>query len=638
MSRSRVGKNLRAWFLLAVSLLVQASTAEAQLFGGKGLFDRKEEPLRIQTQEEIGVPVPVQGRVEAIRGTEIQFELRAETKTPGASVEFLIRTFPSAGKILSLVSIPGARNRALVTYLGDPASTAESDAFAFAVRYRGGRYSAAMRYDIDFVGSTSSQIQILSERLDFGEVMIGNRESREVAVRNMSGTEFSRVLFLTPPWHIVKPKDGKLILGPRQSKVVEIEFRPDRVGETNTLLALSRSKGGTSTLSGSGTDPFDLLTKVVELEMDPLARERTGEVTLLNKGSKPIQVEARASSRLQHSIEEEYLLPPGKPWPVTVRLAETDVAPFDGMIQFFLENGYSKSAQVTSPVVPGSIEVEIPNSLNSEVINFGQVRAGRSTERGIRLTNRGGVALPLEFHIPEPFRLLTNPGPQLGARASVNLSIGLYPSSSQKGMIDSTMQIYGNEIVVPVRLLGNVIRGERDSAGSEAAAPGAISALKGMRLASPVSPEPEPLEEPSIGSQSLAPTGPSPGNSAVDVVSVGPNAEGASGLDGEDRFKLWYRNLSEEAIEKLRSPSGLVLLPIVGREWNHNIRRPEDLSVFEAGDDYLTIGWTAPRDSNLFTFEVELAGIQIDNSNGMPTNVWIPYEDVEFERIDRLVK
>ncbi|MEM7603168.1 MAG: hypothetical protein AAF357_17375, partial [Verrucomicrobiota bacterium] len=207
-----------------VSLLLTAiaSPVEAQLFGGNGLLNRKTEAPRVQTPDEIGLPTPVTGRVEVIRGIEAVFEIRAETKTPAASVEFLIRTFPSAGKIVSMTSNPNARNRAIVTYYADPNSSADKDAFAFAVRYRGGRYSSAMRFDIDLV-DTKSEIQVKKD-IEFGSVMIGDSTNQQFTVSNLGNGVFERQLYLAPPWFLLDPKDGKLTLRSRESRQLTVSF------------------------------------------------------------------------------------------------------------------------------------------------------------------------------------------------------------------------------------------------------------------------------------------------------------------------------------------------------------------------------------------------------------------------------
>ena len=57
----------------------------------------------------------------------------------------------------------------------------------------------------------------------------------------------------------------------------------------------------------------------------------------------------------------------------------------------------------------------------------------------------------------------------------------------------------------------------------------------------------------------------------------------------------------------------------------------------EEDSDSITIGWTAPRDSEFARFEVEMSGFQA-GGGAFPRTVWVPYQNVEFERIDRLVK
>jgi hypothetical protein len=248
-----------ATVMIAVGL--SCGPATAQLFDGGGLFNRKTEAPRAQTENEIGVPTPVTGRVEALKGHEVTFEIRAESKTPGATVEFLVRTFPSAGKIISMVSKPNERNKALVTYWADPSSSATEDAFSFAVRYRGGRYSSEMRYDLSLV-DLKTEIQVPA-MVDFGEVMIGNEEIREITVRNLGGASMERQVFLAPPWHLVEPVDGKVNLGPRGARVLKVAFRPELMGETSYFLSFSRSKEGTTKLVGKGGDPFTLMTEAV---------------------------------------------------------------------------------------------------------------------------------------------------------------------------------------------------------------------------------------------------------------------------------------------------------------------------------------------------------------------------------------
>lgn len=635
----------RLFLAFAAVSLAAPTAATAQLFGEGGLFNREPEAPRTPTREEIGVPTPVTGRVNAVKGMEIQFELRAESKTPAAAVEFLIRTFPSAGKIVSLQSIPNKRNAALVTYYADPNSSAESDAFAFAVRYRGGRYSSAMRYDIDLT-EQKSEVSAPSE-IDFGEVSVGSEQTKEILVRNVGDGTYQQTIYAAAPFHLIDPADGKLVLRGRETKSIKVAFRPQLTGSTNYFLAFGRSKSGTTKLLGAGADPFQLVTETVELKPDPNTGRREGIAILENSGSKPVRVLARGSSRLSSGLEQEYFLLPEKKTEIGISLAETDTAPLDGMVQFYLENGYTKTVQVVSPVVPGRLELSIPGSITTEVINFGQISAGRRTEKEIELFNSGGVAVPMEFHVPEPFRLGNDPGPALAPGGKVRVVLELYPAIADRGAVDATMNVYGNEQTHSIRLLANVV-GSGGSSSSASKAQRPALPLMGMRMRSgngspaPGNRPPEDANHATTPTPKQPAGGPAPADLPPDhspSVVVG-NGGGVirNVVSQVKEGQPWWVGLDEETVEAMTSPLGNITRPALNREVNMEVRRPEDLSVLKTSGDSITLAWTAPKESSLFDFDVEISGIQFDSNLGEPIHVWVPYKNVKLERIDRLVK
>jgi len=589
-------------------------TAEAQIFGEGGLFNRNKKDSG-QNADQIGVPTPRTGKVEALKGHEVTFEIMADSKTPGATVEFLIRTFPSAGRIVSMVGKPSERNKALVTYHADPNSGATEDAFAFAVRYRGGRYSSVMRYDISLVDH-KSEIMV-TEGLDFGEVMIGDESIKDIVVMNSGDGTFSRRLFVGAPWHILDPPGGKLVIGPNGRRTVRVAFRPELSGETSYFLGFSRSKRGTTKLKGKGKPSFELVNQEVELVMNEETNQREGELLVMNHSKKPLRIEADASSRLKWSLNEAYLLAPEKETSIPISLAHTDTSPFDGSVQFRMKTGYVQTAKVVAKVVPAQIEVTIPGSLSSEVINFGKVQGGRSVERQITVTNLGGLPVPLEFHIPEPFRLLTNPRLSLGAMSSVNLSLGLYPPSNYRGPADGNMKVYANAQSIPIRLLGNVIKPEGGSGNVVPVPSTRGSGLSGFRLSAGSSN--------ADSNTSLAPPAP------VDSKKVTIDLKNKTPQN-------WYEDLDEEVVAQLTSKSGRVGFPVVSRNYKASLRSPEDLSLLEMGSDTVTIGWTAPKDSELCTFEVEVLSLMAIDGSEQAFSVWAPYTAVNIERIGRLVK
>ena len=613
--------------LVALSFISTCLPSQAQVFGEGGLFNRKKNQAG-QSPDEIGVPVPKTGKIEALKGHEVTFEIVAESKTPGATVEFLIRTFPSAGKIVSMVSKPRERNKVLVTYYADPNSGATEDAFAFAVRYRGGRYSSAMRYDISLVDHKADIV--VTEGIDFGEVMIGDESVKDIVVVNSGDGTFSRQLFVGPPWYILEPSDGKLVIGPNGRRTVRVAFRPELSGQTSYFLGFSRSKRGTTKLEGTGKPSFELSTPEVELVLNEETDQREGELLVMNHSEKPLRVSADASSRLKGSLNEAYLLAPQKETRIPISLWKTDTAPFDGAVQFRLKTGYVQEAKVVAQVVPGRIAVIVPGALSAEVINFGKVQGGEAVERQITVTNKGGLAVPLEFHIPEPFQLLTNPGPSLGSMSEIGLSLGLYPPHNYRGVVDANMKVQANGQSISIRLLGNVIKPEGgDSSPAVSRGTGRFQ-LDGLRLSSGAAlprAEPKPIGiSPNVGNSSM-PSGAMP----PDSIKVRLQTNSSEEL-------LRHRQLSDEAGAAMTTPSGHVALPLKQRKFKTGLRSPEDLTVVQSRSDSLVVGWTAPRDSELCRFEVEKLAMFVADGGRAPVPMWVPHEDIEFERINRLVK
>ena len=610
---------------------------EEGLFGEKGLFSKKEVSPRPQTEDEIGVPTPLTGRIETLKGQEIQFEIQAETKTAAATVEFLIRDFPTAGRIVSIQSKPYERNKAVVTYFADPSSTATNDVFSFAVRYRGGRYSSAIRYDIDLV-NVLSEIEVVGE-LDFGTVTVGNEEVREISVRNKGNGPFESQLLLAPPWRLIDPADGRLVLAPRGWKAIKVAFAPDLPGETSYFLSMSRSKQGTTKLVGRGAEPFVLTADELELILDPVSGERRAMLEVKSQAAKGLRLSTDASTRVKAGLLAEYFVLPDQTTKVNIALGATDTAPFDGTLSLVLANGYRKTVRLFAPVVPGRIEISVPNSITRELINFGQIEAGKSAERAIIVTNRGGASVPLEFNIPEPFRLLTNPGPQLGPLSDVQLNIGLAPVAQDRGPIDISMQVLSFDQVVPIRLLANVVGAPGSSAAGPASPAASGSAVSRMRMSSGNVPTPGNSGIPD--GSSAATTNPSATPAAGSALGSATPATEDPSLSvpvGSDPQKPWYANLDTGEIDRLRSPEGFITRPLLERIVNPDLRSPEDLTMLEKSSNSLVISWTAPRDSERCRFAVEARGTMINEQTGFPESVWVPYDKVKIDRIDRLVK
>jgi hypothetical protein len=95
---------------------------------------------------------------------------------------------------------------------------------------------------------------------------------------------------------------------------------------------------------------------------------------------------------------------------------------------------------------------------------------------------------------------------------------------------------------------------------------------------------------------------------------------------------------SDKIPAKMTNASELAASSVKARKVQESLRSPEDLSLFSSESNEITIGWTTPRDSENYTFEVELLGMFFAEGGVGPVAMWMPHEAVEMERIGRLMK
>lgn len=618
-------------------LLVTGSPVQAQFFdGGLNPFrDRDERPRPPGVTPDItfirnqGIPKPRSVAISTLKGYEVSFYISAETDPPGKTVEFIIRDFPSAGRIVSQISDRKRRNTAKVTYYADPNSAATMDSFTFAARYPGGKISQLARCEIK-IQDVKADIEVTNE-VDFGELMVGEKAEREIIIKNRGIGTFTTRLNLFSPWKVISPSDGNLTVGPGREVIVRIAFEPTFAGPASYQLPLSRSEKGTCKLSGVANKPFELAGEEWELKFNPETKRREVDVIILNKNERPIEAYLRTSSRLKMDSSEYTVLLPGKENRIKVYLEIDDVMSFDGGLQIKLREGYSETAKVFSATLPARMEVEVPDQIGHDVINFGKVTAGRSTERGILVKNMGGELMQLDAHVPEPFRILTRTDRQLIPLESFALSVGFYPHKDGRGAADETMILVANQQEIRIRLVGNALR--------PANAP----------------------REPIVLPPALAPVTKPPEPSQPDTPPQTPGGADTVGNGSSNMVKLGNRNSPDRIRESIppedfvgalsrrnplrdgktpfsMSPIGILTRELVKRERAPGLDSPEDFELLRATAKTLEFGFTAPKNSELETFVTEVRGQRINPITSMPESVWAPYPDVTYSRVGRLVK
>ncbi len=626
------------WLLLPVLLALLAGSAPAQLLDRLPRVFNRDDPPRdprslgsdpdITFVRDFGIPKPRSLRIQTLKGYEVNFQIAAETKTPGMTVEFLVRDFPTAGKLLALISNPENRSTAKVTYYADPDSAATMDSFTFVARYPGGKYSELARCDIR-IEDAQPDIKVPGT-LDFGKVMIGETAERELVLVNRGSGAFRRKVGLFSPWKMIEPADGQVDIAPGGRARLRLGFEPTYGGSAEYQFVLSRDDEGICTFRGEGEVPFSLSREEWELQTNPETNRREAEIVLLNHTPKPFEIFARGSPRLQTLFRESTVLIPGKENRIKVFLGEDDVHAFEGGIEFKVRSGYAARANVFADTVPAKLEIEIPGQLDNRVINFGKVTAGRSTERGILLTNRGGEILALDAAVEHPFRVIGNVDRQLGPLESLPLSIGFYPQRRDRGGADQFVVLRGNGVESRIRVMGIALR-PPDAPRGPMSLPDAVvtttpdSGTTSATVPGADAPIPEVSSPPTrIGSPDSAPP----------AAASSPEDEWPE----RDMAAPWYEGSSPEEIQAAMSPLGIATRGIVERERAPGLKSAEDFELLGASAKSLEFSWTAPKGSEIDTFELEMRGEMINPITQMPESVWAPYPAVEYERVGRLVK
>lgn len=532
-------------------------------------------------------PTPNPVRINALKGYESTFSLSSRTNIQGKTVEYIIRDFPSAGKIVGILSNRNDRSTASITYYADPNSAETKDSFTFAARYPGGKLSTPVRCDIQ-IKDASASIEVTSPNVDFGKVMLGETVIKEIFITNRGKAPYISNLNVSSPWKVVYPASAQLAIPGESRTSIKVAFTPTTSGDASFTLPFGSGLKGKCLLRGTVIAPVTFKQETWDMTINPKTRDREVSIVVTNNSIAPATVALRASSRLTIEGGRTAILPPGKESIIQVKLPATDVRPIDGGLEIKMQEGYSQVTKIKSPTVPAKLHIEIPGQLVQDVINFGRVNAGRSLEKNIILKNLGGEIIAIDGAVEEPFRILSRVDRQLAPQESLAVAIGYYPDEKDQGGFDQFAVFAGRNQQVKLRLLGNAIKADsrpyqpRTTQPAERIATSNPSAVK----------QPPPTTIPT----------PIPETRKVE------------------------QDLAEEP-----EPEPLTPVKIV-RKIANDLDSPEDLHLIKTTPKSVEISWTAPRDADIDTFEIEIRSPQTANRS------WSTHANVELKQIDRLVK
>ncbi len=545
-----------------------------------------------------GFPTPVSGKVRALKGQQITFELTSETKSPASIVEYLVRDFPLAGNIDSLQTKENARSKAVMKYTPKLNTAATTDVFTFSVRYPGGRWSAPRKFEIELIDAVP--IMEGPVAVDFGQVMIGDEAVKEIYIRNSGNAIYDKTLKLQEPWHLVSPKDGRVTVPIGGSKMLKVAFRPFRTESTTYQFTVNRNPGGVTQLRADGFKPFSIKNPELKLVANDKNGTREGSITVISHAPKTIMLKVKTSERLRlESQSNELFLGPGTEKTVPVYLPSSDAASFGGTIEVSADSGYLQNANITAETLPGRLSIEIPGSQGGTLINMGDVVAGQVAQSGIVLKNIGGEPINVDVEVQAPFKVLTSGTGTIKAQTAQPMAISFNPTSDDSGLFDETLFLRTKNQQITVRLLA--VAKAKPGSKKPTMRVGGFGTADGTGNSNNISDADRPP-----GSTSSQPSGPPPSRAEINAIMA--------------------------EIAKVQSMSGFITRPLKEREIAENLRPPTEFAGVSEKWNEITVKWQAPENSEDHEFEMEVRNNLLNTETNQLESVWAPVTNVVYKR------
>ncbi len=196
-------------------------------------------------------PTPQNTFVEVAEGGRVDITLRLTGAPRGRTLDFIIRTPPTKGRLDPVRSSIGG-DSATVTYTHNPANGGGHDQFTFAVQRTAGGVSATGMVDIR-IPENPPRLIALPAILEFGPAPVGGPGARQtfVLMNGGGGTATGRII-LQPPWRVDGEASYALRRGQRKS--FQFIFEPTRASAFEGEVRFGSGSDQVLRLFGSGLE------------------------------------------------------------------------------------------------------------------------------------------------------------------------------------------------------------------------------------------------------------------------------------------------------------------------------------------------------------------------------------------------
>ena len=517
-------------------------------------------------------PVPQPVKITINRGETVNITLNALSAS-SRDVTFLLRSEPTAGKILDPEPIRKTKSSATFRYQSDPNSQATQEVIKFVARVVNGAVSPSETVIINIM--EIKPVLELPAKLEVGQVRFGQQGEASFMIANVGNGPFDQTVPLPEGWSWVG--SDRLVVPSGKSVEAKLRFSPLLLGSSVTMLKLGESPKSQMTLVGYGLLPVDF-PGVVTLVWDKDKAQRTLEVPMRNPSDTAL-VATLTGPEAKLRFPEKISLPPNATVPVPFLLEDIPAAPLQTQLTLTV-NGISQPITVTAETAPA--QVELVGFSRDNIVDFGTVATEElaAAQKKLLLINKGGQSVSVFGDLSESFTISGfEAGMTLAPGMEVPITIGLKPGAA--GKLQNSLNWTWDKAPIAFQLHAEVLN---------------------VR--------PESIARPS---------------------NISPTSTSSSDPD------LAYEPLETSESKTIDAEMRLVrdgLLPS-SMKINAALPRVTEIRQISYTSDSITLGWFPVKGHPDYTYEV--LHRKVGFSGGFPIVVWMPVTNVTYGKVGQEV-
>ena len=330
----------------------------------------------------VRVPVATPAQAEAVRGFPVEIRLQGVTASP-RMLQFILRQPPRHGR-LEGPPVQAGKDAAVVRYVGNPSSKAETDTFSFAVKVEGSGSSEDALVTIRL----TDPVAVLEAPggVDLGRILATESVEQTIQIANKGNAPFKAAVPVPDGWSWLVPANGQFDLPPGEQIEAKLMVRVKEAGPIDQKVLLR--PGSVVRFIGQAVEPFLGYPTLQRLQWDRKAGQRSSRLHIRNNRPEPLTV--RLSGPTGVVVPESVTVPVAESAEVML-VCPGDVSKvLSGRIRLEAP-GWGQDVSFEAPAAPAAVEVT--GAAADGTVDFGVLKITEEVkaERQITLRNVGGM-------------------------------------------------------------------------------------------------------------------------------------------------------------------------------------------------------------------------------------------------------